>query len=1223
MHIGQKFIGGLQKMGEKMQSQEGRQDLRENTMVGGMLGDAYDFATMAGRTAEGKLLSQVTPNGVVWYTKNEDGSYKIDPDEYNALLGVMDLTAMGAPLAFKQGAKEAAKQGAKQATKKALKPTPGQLTRRIAKRADFDRDRIGGILDADNWAIMTAENPGGKAADLADNLKANTRLVKELEERGIEYYPVTGRYGNPVDENSYLILADEKTARQLGKDYGQEAILGPRGMMYSDGSFNPATGVTVHDKPPEDFFSTIGDTPFTVDINFDERIPAPRGAGAPMPGATDVTTLTHYGPQRLDVIDPAMHGKHKRMAGRATTPSATGDRLPRSYWGHDVGAEGGYKPERLYAPWKHEADIPSSSIYNLDEDPMGLVVQGDPGATERAIRDAGFGGLWSDNPQIGRSAVMFDPVTPKSATEVPLDKYGRALAADDPQAFSALAMGKALAKRGVQEEVEEVQRILRERESVDEQANQMSIDDAIERLVRTADRDKPYDLSVEDYMAQKLLPPDASHDERFNAWFRNSVVIDPETMEPKIVYHGSPYKGIEEFKNERIGARDPGFFGRGHYFTPHKDVAEEYRGALGPSMSRAAEGPGSMIDAHLSLQNPFQFQIWDELAMERTMRKLNEMGAGKGERKPDYSTNFSLRHPGQFTRRALEAGYDGAVVYPENPVTMTGIRPPEELVAFDPTQIKSASQNVGTYNPFDPNIFRDRDPSASMALSMAKQGLQDDFTPTLSANAPKGAASAAIIKQAGTQPDFTQRPEVGDPWLSETDPKDARKSIILEDKPQADWRERTRTDVRVGPQQSHELPRGQFYSKGKTTQELELEDALGPIDKDIKAGNYEPFYDPSKRYDADVSQFPATQGKTADLLHSKMAHHRKRINKEAAMPEVLQGLKAAYDKKATDPGAVNWYMMGQLYDDFIATLGPTLGPVMFKQKFMDSMAATTGGMSPAQNWRLAQYGNEMAAQGKSAVPELGAAHQLPTGSGGGKYSPVKNLEQHDKMMRQGYIDLITNPKRHNFSRNFGGDPMVGTLDEQMSELMRGGLRQGRSKAKAFGKTDYGPYEKVLIQEAKAMGITPRQLQEIAWAGHKGDPGKPMIEIINEAIARTSRLTGMDPEEVVRRGIIRSEIPVYSNNPEAMLAVSQMIDAAQRGESIEDMPREDVPVPRGKPLGPHGIPKIKWWKKQGDHPGYKAMQDANERLSPERIQDMDIPEDQKKEFMIRYIMGQAA
>jgi hypothetical protein len=53
-------------------------------------------------------------------------------------------------------------------------------------------------------------------------------------------------------------------------------------------------------------------------------------------------------------------------------------------------------------------------------------------------------------------------------------------------------------------------------------------------------------------------------------------------------------------------------------------------------------------------------------------------------------------------------------------------------------------------------------------------------------------------------------------------------------------------------------------------------------------------------------------------------------------------------------------------------------------------------------------------------------------------------------------------------------------------------------------------------------------QDVVWAGFKNEPGKPMISHINDAIERTHRLTGMPRDEIVRRTLIRNEIPLYGN-----------------------------------------------------------------------------------------------
>ena len=67
-------------------------------------------------------------------------------------------------------------------------------------------------------------------------------------------------------------------------------------------------------------------------------------------------------------------------------------------------------------------------------------------------------------------------------------------------------------------------------------------------------------------------------------------------------------------------------------------------------------------------------------------------------------------------------------------------------------------------------------------------------------------------------------------------------------------------------------------------------------------------------------------------------------------------------------------------------------------------------------------------------------------------------------------------------------------------------------------------------------MSPLEFKDVAWAGLRrqkaevyggqcNDEG-PMINQINDAIERTHRLTGMPRDEIVRRGIVRSEIPIY-------------------------------------------------------------------------------------------------
>ena len=60
---------------------------------------------------------------------------------------------------------------------------------------------------------------------------------------------------------------------------------------------------------------------------------------------------------------------------------------------------------------------------------------------------------------------------------------------------------------------------------------------------------------------------------------------------------------------------------------------------------------------------------------------------------------------------------------------------------------------------------------------------------------------------------------------------------------------------------------------------------------------------------------------------------------------------------------------------------------------------------------------------------------------------------------------------------------------------------------------------------------PAEAQDVMWAGIKLPKEakykpRPMIDIANDLIERTSRLTGLSPEEVVE-GMVRANRPLYA------------------------------------------------------------------------------------------------
>ena len=188
-------------------------------------------------------------------------------------------------------------------------------------------------------------------------------------------------------------------------------------------------------------------------------------------------------------------------------------------------------------------------------------------------------------------------------------------------------------------------------------------------------------------------PTDVTQTPEFKAWFGNSKVVDADGK-PLVVYHGTN-ADITEFKNAKKGARDPGFFGKGFYFTPGEGKALNYADS---AVEADGAGDAKAISVYLSLQNPF---VWDMEAgdgAKATLNALRAMGIERTSVRGDAASLGDSNERKKFTKAMKAGGYDGVIVRDED-----GFR---EIVAFNPEQIKSATGNRGTFDPNDPNILK-------------------------------------------------------------------------------------------------------------------------------------------------------------------------------------------------------------------------------------------------------------------------------------------------------------------------------------------------------------------------------------------------------------------------------------------------------------------------------------------------------------------------------------
>jgi hypothetical protein len=143
-----------------------------------------------------------------------------------------------------------------------------------------------------------------------------------------------------------------------------------------------------------------------------------------------------------------------------------------------------------------------------------------------------------------------------------------------------------------------------------------------------------------------------------------SKIID-ENGEPLVVYHGSNTQ-FEIFNTAYNGA----------FFAPEKSTARayaEYAEQYGFNEEGERTGIKAVLDTFLNIKNP--------LTIDFTNRVYSEVS--------------------KESRNVRKDGYDGLIAKNVNDFTGTE----DQYIAFEPNQIKSATDNAGTFNPNNPSIL--------------------------------------------------------------------------------------------------------------------------------------------------------------------------------------------------------------------------------------------------------------------------------------------------------------------------------------------------------------------------------------------------------------------------------------------------------------------------------------------------------------------------------------
>jgi hypothetical protein len=172
-------------------------------------------------------------------------------------------------------------------------------------------------------------------------------------------------------------------------------------------------------------------------------------------------------------------------------------------------------------------------------------------------------------------------------------------------------------------------------------------------------------------------PPTASA--AFKKWFGDSKVVD-ENGDPLVVYHGTA-SDFSEFAEEKLGVNTRDEEGElGFFFTAKPFLSDSYAQiASKGGWSKKTEGGAPVVyPVYLSIKNPKRYDTASSFYRdaEKFKGRLNEW------------------------RKELEQqGFDGVIVRGDF----------EEVIAFRPTQVKSATGNIGTYDPENADIRYQRE----------------------------------------------------------------------------------------------------------------------------------------------------------------------------------------------------------------------------------------------------------------------------------------------------------------------------------------------------------------------------------------------------------------------------------------------------------------------------------------------------------------------------------
>lgn len=216
----------------------------------------------------------------------------------------------------------------------------------------------------------------------------------------------------------------------------------------------------------------------------------------------------------------------------------------------------------------------------------------------------------------------------------------------------------------------------------------------------------------------------------FKNWFGDSKVTSGDGK-PLVVYHGTD-GNFEEFRPGFKGSSENETTKLGFWFTDDPSTAEDFSVRTSneyvtkkdpntgdvmrwedgkPKEFRAPDTKGSIMPVYLSIKKPMVFETKGDVdAFEQFMdfrdqwaQYINGEKGVQGAWRKRYVALDTEKTNKEFLNYLSENGFDG-VVLKNTMYDAMGDKPITQYLVTDPTKIKSAIGNKGTFDPKDPSI---------------------------------------------------------------------------------------------------------------------------------------------------------------------------------------------------------------------------------------------------------------------------------------------------------------------------------------------------------------------------------------------------------------------------------------------------------------------------------------------------------------------------------------